>query len=369
MFRYIKVPANTVAIAVRHGAIDRVMKPGRHLVFGLARITYHRSYDLFVPPAGVPLEAALLHPDLAALLRVISVPDGNIGIVYRAEHYVNTEGPGLVAYFLGPVVYRVNVVDTTNLVVPSHLVALARVHASLRAYIRIVEVPVGRLGLLMVDGVLTAELTAGTYYYFFNTHTVELKLAPIGIEGMEINGHEILTRDRVSVRINYYLRYRITDVLRALVEVVDFARELRVAAALALREYVGALTLDELLAAKLTVDAAVAESLADVVARLGVAYIDGGIKDVILPGEMRTIMNRVLLAEKTAEANAIERRDAAAAVRTKLNTAKLMTEHPMLRRLEEMAYIERVAEHVDRITVAGGRDVMSGLQELLVPKE
>jgi regulator of protease activity HflC (stomatin/prohibitin superfamily) len=56
------------------------------------------------------------------------------------------------------------------------------------------------------------------------------------------------------------------------------------------------------------------------------------LKDVILPGEMKDILNQVVQAEKVAQANVIRRREETAATRSLLNTAKLMEENPLLLR-------------------------------------
>jgi len=80
------------------------------------------------------------------------------------------------------------------------------------------------------------------------------------------------------------------------------------------------------------------------------------LKDVILPGEMREILNQVVLAEKQAQANLIRRREETAATRSLLNTARLLEENPLLVRLKELETLEKVAEKVDKITVNGGID-------------
>ncbi len=47
-----------------------------------------------------------------------------------------------------------------------------------------------------------------------------------------------------------------------------------------------------------------------------VEIVNAGIKDIILPGEIRDIMNTVLVAEKKAQANVIMRREEVASTRT-----------------------------------------------------
>ena len=78
------------------------------------------------------------------------------------------------------------------------------------------------------------------------------------------------------------------------------------------------------------------------------------IKDIILPGEMREILNQVVSAEKQAQANLIRRREETAATRSLLNTAKLMEDNPILVRLKELETLEKVVEKVDRLTVTNG---------------
>ncbi|HXE39680.1 MAG TPA: slipin family protein, partial [Azonexus sp.] len=89
------------------------------------------------------------------------------------------------------------------------------------------------------------------------------------------------------------------------------------------------------------------------------------VKDIVLPGEMKTILAQVVEAEKSAEANVIRRREETAATRSLLNTAKVMEDNPVALRLKELETLERVAERIDRISVFGGLDqVLNGLVQL-----
>ena len=98
-------------------------------------------------------------------------------------------------------------------------------------------------------------------------------------------------------------------------------------------------------------------------AGIGVRIGDISVKDVILPGDMREILNRVVLAEKEAEANVIRRREETAATRSLLNTAKVMEENPVMLRLKEMEALEKIAEMVQYLAVHNGTQ---GLLEDLV---
>ncbi len=84
---------------------------------------------------------------------------------------------------------------------------------------------------------------------------------------------------------------------------------------------------------------------------------------MILPGDMREILNQVVAAQKEAEANVIRRREETNATRSLLNTAKVMAENPVMLRLKELEALETIAGKVDKLTVMNGT---SGLMNDLV---
>ena len=81
--------------------------------------------------------------------------------------------------------------------------------------------------------------------------------------------------------------------------------------------------------------------------RTGLEVSALGIRDLILPGDMKELMNRVMEARKAAEANLITRREETAALRSQANTAKLLADNPTLMRMRELEVLEKV--------VAGGK--------------
>ena len=86
---------------------------------------------------------------------------------------------------------------------------------------------------------------------------------------------------------------------------------------------------------------------------------------IILPGEIRDIMNTVLVAEKRAQANVITRREEVASTRSLLNTAKLMEENQTLYKLKELEYAERIFKNVGNISLSGNGDILQQLSLLL----
>ena len=122
---------------------------------------------------------------------------------------------------------------------------------------------------------------------------------------------------------------------------------------LALRSVVGTRTLEELLSDR---EAAAGELEGDLATRateMGLEVGSLGIRDVILPGEMKTILNRVMEAKQAAEANLITRREETAAMRSQANTAKMLEANPTLMRLRELEVLERVADRANLQVVLG----------------
>jgi regulator of protease activity HflC (stomatin/prohibitin superfamily) len=184
---------------------------------------------------------------------------------------------------------------------------------------------------------------------------------------MEISGQEILTRDKAALRINFYVQYNIQDIVKAIVSNKEYEKQLYVLMQLALREFVGALTLDELLEKKENVSANIQATVSRKGEALGVAVNGSGIRDIILPGDMKEIMNQVLVAEKKAQANTIMRREETASTRSLLNTAKLMEDNAMLFKLKEMEYVEKIAEKINTISLSGGSQIVDQLRQIFVP--
>src|SRR5207237_9229363 len=121
-----------------------------------------------------------------------------------------------------------------------------------------------------------------------------------------------------------------------------------------IREAWAARTLDEVLAAKNALDAELRAFVRERIAEAGIEVTEVGVKDVILAGEIRELVNKVVEAERVAKANLIRRQEETAATRSLLNTARLMEDNPLLLRLKELESLERLVEKVGRIDLHAG---------------
>ena len=228
-------------------------------------------------------------------------------------------------------------------------------HAAL-AHVVPFTVAAGHVGLVFVNGALAAELAPGTHAFWRAGRTVEAKVIDLRRRSLDVTGQEILTRDRVSVRVNLAAEYRVTDARRAVTEAHDFTEVMHRELQFAFRRTLGALTLDELLARKVDVSEDAATAVREQMAALGVAVDEIALKDVILPGDIRDILNGVVAAEKEAEANVVRRREETNATRSLLNTAKVMAENPVMLRLKELEALETISGRVGHLSVHNGSE-------------
>jgi regulator of protease activity HflC (stomatin/prohibitin superfamily) len=221
------------------------------------------------------------------------------------------------------------------------------------------------LGLLYVNGQFVKRITSGKHGFWQFNHEVEVKAFDCKTQLLEISGQEILSKDRVSLRINLSASVKVFDpelAARSISNVDEFVYK---SLQLALREAVGTKTLDDILIDKLYVNETVKEIVVQTLSDKGISLESVGVKDIILPGEMKAILNQVVEAQKAAEANVIRRREETSATRSLHNTAKVMENNPTLMRLKELEALEKVAERIDSLTIYDGLDgLMNGVVKI-----
>jgi hypothetical protein len=245
-------------------------------------------------------------------------------------------------------------------IAPRHLAMIARERNALTVE-HVVENH--EAGLLYVDGRLVDKLAPGRHAFWTAGRKIEVKRLDLRPQTVEITAQEMLTKDRIALRVTLTAFRRIADPERAVAAVPDVDAWLYRLVQFAIREAVAARTLDEVLSAKTVLDEELRAYVRARIADTGIEVTELGVKDVILPGEIRELVNKVVEAERTAKANLIRRQEETAATRSLLNTAKLMEDNPLLLRLKELESLERLVEKVGRIDLHAGEG--AGLDALL----
>ena len=310
------------------------------------------------------LDVLLQDVRIRALLDVVDVKDDELCFQFKNGNFHTVLRPGRYAFWKDMLAYTYRTFDLNQSEVPKDVKRRVLHHALVRPHTKVMVVESYERGLLFEDGRFERQLGPGLYYFWNNDKAVGMLKADLRKQMLELSGQELLTKDKAAIRLNFYAHYQIQDIEKALIDTKDFSKQLYIQLQLAIRAYVGTQTLDMLLANKEALAPFVLEQVTEKASEMGIALLSAGIRDVILPGEVKEIMNQVLLAEKKAQANVIMRREETASTRSLLNTAKLMEDNEMLYRLKEMEFIEKIAENIEAISLNGGGRVIDELKGL-----
>lgn len=358
---------NQKGFLFKNGRYVKMLSAGTYRFFGNSEVEVF-SIDEPIRPKSCSLETLLADPAVAAATETLTVGEAELALHSVGGVLRSVLTAGKHAFLTHPEGRTFRIVDLSTPEVeesfPRHL--FSRIPA---AYYTRIEVAEHEKGLLYFDRKLVRVLEPDTYYFWRTETRVAVECVDTRLLQLDVTGQEILTADKVSLRINLVCHYRITDHVRATTEIEDVTEQLHVAAQLAIRAYVGRYKLDEILENKEGLSEYVFAYLQGKAEALYLEVTDADVKDVILPGEIREIMNTVLVAEKRAQASVITRREEVASTRSLLNTARLMDENATLYRLKELEYIERICENVGSLNVSAGGDLLSELAGLLRRKE
>ena len=325
------------------------------------------SLDGAIITPKCPLDRLLADDAIKACAVEVTVGDEELALHYVDGRFAEVLRGGRYAFFTVDHTHTFEKLDISEPTVASNVPMHIFGKISPALYTK-VEVSEYEKVLLYFDKKLVKVLVAGTYYFWKTAVKVEARYVDMRKKQMDVVGQEILTQDKVSLRINFVLHYRVSDCVKMANEIDDLHGQMHVAAQLALREFVGKYRLDEILENKEELSAYVFERLKAKEEAFFIEIFDAGVKDIILPGEIREIMNTVLIAEKRAQANVITRREEVASTRSLLNTARLMDENETLYKLKELEFIERISANVGNINLNAGGDVLTQLVGVLKPK-
>ncbi|MFO1013437.1 MAG: slipin family protein [Caulobacteraceae bacterium] len=359
-----KIRDDERGILTRDGRFERILAPGEFSAFDPQR---RLSVEVVkVVRAEIPAERALLltrlNPQAAENFKIVQTNATEVAIVtYDGEPKVLVLPNSMRAFWTCVTEVGVEVIDTAqHLAVEKRHLERIDVTRTLSVVQALVEP--NETALLIVDGEVKERLKPGRYAYWQIGRTIRVVKVDLRPTPLEVTAQEILTKDRIAIRVTLTAFYRVTDPEKAVLASADIGNTLYRLVQFAIREAVATRTLDEILAARDRIDTEVKAYVAGRIAELGAEIGEIGVKDVILPGEVRDLINKVVEAERVAKANLIRRQEETAATRSLLNTAKLMEDNPLLLRLKELEALERLVEKVGRVDIQTGQN---GLKSLL----
>ena len=325
------ITENQKGLVFKNGKFVKILHAGK------AR--QHRNETIEVVDLSAPLRSNYAHVDtlmeneeIRALTVTAEIGDEELGLHYVNGTFASALPKGKFIFWNVHDKHEVKTVDISSPIVDSSIPK--HVFASIpHTYFTTFSIRPHMKARLYFDEKLVALLEPGVYYYWKCSTNVKCEPIDTRMIRLDVNGQELLTKDKVGIRINFVTNYRVTDYVKVVNEIDDYEEQIHVSAQLALRDFVGKYTLDEILEMKEEMSSYVTERLKEREKTLYVEISDSGVKDIILPGAIREIMNTVLVAEKRAQANVITRREEVASTRSLLNTAKLIEENKTLQRL------------------------------------
>lgn len=363
----VKINAYQTGLVFKNGVYQRLLTEGTYWLWNENATVYNRQ-GLFTPP--VALNLLLQDADLAASLEVFTVSDSELVFQFENGLLKAILKAGEYAFWKTVATnYSFIKVNNSVLDIPATIDRALLQHALVIPFIRTVTVENFEKAVLFADGRYNSTLNSGVHYWWKNAIPVFIARVDTRQQQVEINGQEILTRDKAALRINAWTQYKVTNIERAILQNKDYDKQLYVALQLALREYISGHGFDELLEKKDTIGPFVLQAVREQATALGVEVLSFGIRDVILPGDVKEIINQVLVAEKKAQANTITRREETASTRSLLNTAKLMEENAVLWKLKELEYVEKIADKISNISVNGNGALLEQLKQIFVSQK
>lgn len=361
----IRINSGKIGLVFRNGDYKRVITEGGHWLFPFDEVM---QYDMSKPfYAPIEINILLKDADIVNRLTIVEVKDHEIVLQYENGNFKNVLAPGRYAYWKGVTDFSFVKVDLSKIEISESIDLNILQRREVLPYVRIYTVESFEKGLLFIDGKFERMIETGIYYFWKNAVVISVLKADLRQLQVEVSGQEILTKDKAALRVNFYAQYKVNDIVKALVENKEYEKQLYILLQLALREFIGTLSLDELLDKKESISEYVVNSLKEKTMCLGVEIKGCGVRDIILPGEVKEIMNQVLIAEKKAQANVIMRREETASTRSLLNTAKLMEENSMLFKLKEMEYVEKIADKINTISLSGGNQILDQMKDIFTP--
>lgn len=339
-----KIRSFEAGLLFRQGEFQAVLGAGTHRYFDpMNRVhvdvvsqrdpwLFHEKLDLIIKSGAIK-----------NLATVIDLKDHERALVWVENRFSHILPAGQFAYWTGMKSVRVEIVDIRKVRFEHEQFKVIARSAQASRQLDVVTISRDHAGVLFIDGRYVETVEPGEYAFWKGPAEAKLVEVDLRETMIDVSGQEIMTADKVTLRMNAVVAFQVVNARQAISQTDDVRQALYRDTQLVLRGVVGARELDSLLTEKDAVSREIEEGVRRRATELGLRIASVGIRDVILPGDMKELMNKVTEAKKAAEANLISRREETAAIRSQSNTAKLLAENPTLMRLRELEVLEKIA--------------------------
>ncbi|MEZ6046124.1 MAG: slipin family protein [Planctomycetaceae bacterium] len=362
----VEVDATSKGVLWIDGKPERVLTKGYYLFWNRFRNVYAEVLE--------ERDVRLVHAQLDQLVKsgllddyiqVVDLQDRQRGLVWVDNRFYAVLGAGLHAFWTTLSDIRIEVIDADSLRFEHRDLERILQTKSAESELEVVEVVQGSQGVVYQNGKQTEILGSGRYVFWKRVDRYQVFQVDMRELSLDIIGQDIMTEDKVTLRLNAIVTYQVVDPVRFVSVSDNSVQSLYRAAQLVLRALVGKLSLDEFLNDKENLVVQLVDRLAGRATDWGLRIHSAGIRDVILPGEMKDLLNRVTEAKKAAEANLIARREETAAMRSQVNTAKLLENNATLMRLRELETLEAISRNTHMQVLLGEQGLADKVVKML----
>jgi len=364
--RYFKIHSYQQGLFFRGGEFRGLLDEGRHFLLNPFIKDEVQVVDMRNPwLRHSNLDLIVKSGVLEGKATILDLRDFQRGLVWVDGRFQRIIAGGLYALWTTHKKVEVQIVDAREVCFNHPDISVILKSDDVKDYLQEYTVEAEHIGVLFRNGKYVDSLMAGRYVFWKDIENVNICQVPVCEVSLDINGQEIMTADKVTMRLNAVVAYNVIDAQRAVRYAKDTAQTLYREVQLAVREIVGTRQLDELLAQKDSISRELKEMIAQRAHSFGLKIVSFGIKDLILPGDMRDLLNKVTEARKAAEANLISRREETAAMRSQANTAKLLENNPVLMRMRELEVLEKISSNSKMSVVIGEKGLADRVMNLL----
>jgi len=359
-------------IVLIDGEFLRVHREGTMILWRGFQTCQYRELSFLVPFSSVDYlqnarDAGCFAADgeLSKDGELIDLADNQRALVWVEGRFHSILGPGLHALWTKRMKIRFESVEAGSARFQHKELNTITESASASNFLSAHTISEGEAGVVLFEGKYQETLEPGVHVYWKNTGGRAVKSISMKEQAIDIAGQEIMTADKVSLRMNAVMTVVVSDPLKTIRVSEDAKQSLYREAQLALRSAVGTRELDTLLSDKQSLADELMKDLAGLATSFGYTLKSFGIRDLILPGEMKDLLNRVTEAKKASEAALITRREETAAARMQANTAKILSSNPELMRLRELEALTQIAEKTQLTVVLGEGGLVEKLTKML----
>lgn len=213
-------------------------------------------------------------------------------------------------------------------------------------------VPEGSRGLVYQHGKFERDVGPGRYW-LLNGRSI--LLVATNEQTIAVSGQEVMTRDRLAVRLSALAKFKVVDARLAHEKSNGgFYNPVYYAIQIAMREVVAGRTLEELLDTRGDLDAALKDKAVSGFAHEGCELISVAVRDLTLPAEVRRLATDVARAKLEAAASLERARGEQASLRALANAARLIKGNPELMNLRVLQALAATPGKAAPTIILGG---------------